>query len=352
MNANRALKKRVISSTAVALSVAALAVAANAAVPATATTATETAYEPTGYVTAGIVTELSDIQADATAKAELTVDEAKISVVAASLKENEKATKWADRLVADVDDFIYIRETADEDGEIVGKLRRGDVANIVSKKKGWIKIKSGNVKGYVSKKYCVTGNEARKLYKSYDLDEMSTAISIEEEQALNKIAILAKAEKAAEAAEAQKAAEAAAAETATAEQAEAEAPAQTETTTTQGEAVSATTDDLTLLANLIWCEAGCEPYEGQLAVGAVVINRLNAGYSSSISGVIYQPYQFSPAGSGKLASAIANGSASASCYQAAQEALSGVSNIGNLKNFHRVRNDGTVGTVIGNHIFF
>ena len=335
MNANRALKKRLVSSTAVALSVVAMASAAYANTP----VAEESTFEPTGYATAGIVSELSDIQYDAREQAELTVDEAAISVVAASL---EKKSKWADRLMADVDDFVYVRKSANADGEIVAKLRKGDVAKVVSEKGAWTRIKSGNVKGYVKSEYCVTGDEAKALYKSLDLDEMTTALSVEEEQALNQIYLLAKAEKAAEA-------EAAAQAAAAAQPAEAEVQ-QAAPVVTQNEAVEATVDDVTLLANLIYCEAGGEPYEGQVAVGAVVVNRLNAGYASSISGVIYQPYQFGPASSGRLASAIASGSATASCIQAAQEALSGVSPVGNCKNFHRNRGD--AGIVIGNHVFF
>ena len=60
--------------------------------------------------------------------------------------------------------------------------------------------------------------------------------------------------------------------------------------------------DRYLLANLIYCEAGGEPYAGQLAVGAVVINRvLSSVYPDTVTGVIYQRSQFSPAGSGRLA---------------------------------------------------
>ena len=335
MNANRALKKKAIQSTAVALSVAALTVGAYTATP-----TQEVTYEPTGYATAGIVTQLSTMESDAFQSAKLSVDEAQIAVVAAAF---EKKSKWDSRLMADVDDFIYVRATAGKDGEIVGKLRAGDVAEIVSEKGSWTKIKSGNVKGYVKTKYCVTGSEAKSLYKSLDTDEMSAAISVEEEQALYNIVSLAKAAKAAEEAEAAAAAQ-------TEEAAPAEAAETAEPETTQNQAVEASVDDVTLLANLIWCEAGGESYDGQLAVGAVVVNRLNAGYASSISGVIYQPYQFGPASSGKLASAIASGSASSSCIQAAQEALSGVSNIGTAKNFHRA--NGTAGTVIGNHVFF
>lgn len=49
----------------------------------------------------------------------------------------------------------------------------------------------------------------------------------------------------------------------------------------------------TLLASIIFCEAGNQPYEGQVAVGAVVMNRVNSDiYPNSIEEVIYQPGQF------------------------------------------------------------
>ena len=58
-------------------------------------------------------------------------------------------------------------------------------------------------------------------------------------------------------------------------------------------AVPAGTSDAVLLAALIQCEAGSEIYEGQLAVGAVVINRVKSGsYPNSVSGVIYASGQF------------------------------------------------------------
>ncbi|MBR3039504.1 MAG: cell wall hydrolase [Lachnospiraceae bacterium] len=110
--------------------------------------------------------------------------------------------------------------------------------------------------------------------------------------------------------------------------------------------------DRVLLANIIYCEAGGEPYEGQLAVGAVVINRvLSSRYPNSVSGVIYQPYQFSPAGSGRLAVAIAENRATASCYQAADQAMAGMSNVGTCLYF-RTPLEGMQGTIIGGHIFY
>lgn len=110
--------------------------------------------------------------------------------------------------------------------------------------------------------------------------------------------------------------------------------------------------DRMLLANLIYCEAGGEPYAGQLAVGAVVINRvLSSVYPDTVTGVIYQNKQFSPVASGRYAIALANNSATASCYQAADEAMSGVSNVGDCVYF-RTPIEGLTGISIGGHIFY
>lgn len=116
--------------------------------------------------------------------------------------------------------------------------------------------------------------------------------------------------------------------------------------------VSFADSDRYLLANLIYCEAGGEPYAGQLAVGAVVINRvLSSVYPDTITGVIYQKSQFSPVGSGRLAVALAEDRATPSCYQAADEAMAGVTNVGDCVYF-RTPIEGLTGISIGGHIFY
>lgn len=110
--------------------------------------------------------------------------------------------------------------------------------------------------------------------------------------------------------------------------------------------------DRHLLANLIYCEAGGEPYAGQLAVGAVVINRvLSSVYPDTVTGVIYQKSQFSPVGSGRLALAVSQNKATASCYKAADEAMAGQTNVGNCVYF-RTPIPGLTGIQIGGHIFY
>lgn len=110
--------------------------------------------------------------------------------------------------------------------------------------------------------------------------------------------------------------------------------------------------DRYLLANLIYCEAGNQPYEGQVAVGAVVINRvLSSVFPDTVVGVIYQNKQFSPVASGRLALALAEDHATAACYRAADEAMAGATTVGNCL-FFRTPIDGLTGTQIGGHIFY
>ena len=116
--------------------------------------------------------------------------------------------------------------------------------------------------------------------------------------------------------------------------------------------VTFTEDDRYLLANLIYCEAGGEPYEGQVAVGAVVINRvLSSVFPNTVSGVIYQSGQFEPVSTGRLALALAENRATDSCYRAADEAMSGYSNVGTCV-FFRTPIPGLTGINIGGHVFY
>lgn len=108
--------------------------------------------------------------------------------------------------------------------------------------------------------------------------------------------------------------------------------------------------DAYLLGAIIECEAGSEPYEGKLAVGSVIMNRVKSSYfPNTISGVIYQSGQFSPVASGRLAYRLEAG-VSSSCLGAAQEVLNG--NITTNCLYFRANNGIISGTVIGNHVFY
>ena len=116
--------------------------------------------------------------------------------------------------------------------------------------------------------------------------------------------------------------------------------------------VSFADGDRYLLANLIYCEAGNQPYEGQVAVGAVVMNRvMSSVFPDTVVGVIYQNKQFSPVGSGRLALALAEDHATEACYRAADEAMAGATTVGDCL-FFRTPIEGLTGIQIGGHIFY
>lgn len=111
--------------------------------------------------------------------------------------------------------------------------------------------------------------------------------------------------------------------------------------------------DRYLLANLIYCEAGAESYVGQVAVGSVVMNRvLSSVYPDTITGVIYQPGQFSPVASGRLALALTENRATEACYQAADEVMSGTTTVGNCVYFRTPVEGISPKYTIGGHIFY
>ena len=86
-----------------------------------------------------------------------------------------------------------------------------------------------------------------------------------------------------------------------------------------GSAADSGSGDVALLARLISAEARGEPYTGQVAVGAVVLNRMkHPSFPNTMSGVIYQPGAFSCMGDGQFNQPVAD-----SCYQAARDALNG-----------------------------
>lgn len=84
-------------------------------------------------------------------------------------------------------------------------------------------------------------------------------------------------------------------------------------------AASQRADDLDLLARAVTAEAGAEPYEGQVAVAAVILNRVESpAFPNTIAGVIYQPGAFEAVDNGWIYKP-----ATATAYRAASDALNG-----------------------------
>ncbi len=103
-----------------------------------------------------------------------------------------------------------------------------------------------------------------------------------------------------------------------------------------------------LMASIIFCEAGNQPYEGQVAVGAVIMNRVRSSvYPDSIEAVIYQSGQFGPASTGWLDRVRNSRGYTATAMQAAADALAGANPIGECLYFDQ----GGRGMKIGAHYF-
>ncbi|MCR5054192.1 MAG: SH3 domain-containing protein [Lachnospiraceae bacterium] len=299
--------------------------------------------------------------------------------------------EWKNKLMVDVEDYLYVREQPSTDAEVVGKLRKGDVADVLEVVDGWYKITSGNVEGYVFGDYSVINNDAAELasqvcttfavaregglrvrslastdgdivttmgqgdkatvdtdaeaevgwvavsfrglsgYVNEDYVDLTTdygeGITVEEEQA---------------AIEAERKAE---------EERRSQQVSASTVAPVQNAATAASFDEVTLLAALIQAESGNQPIEGQISVGAVVMNRMRSGgYPNTMYEVIYQRGQFGPAGRGTVAAIAANGP-KAICIQAAQSALAGMDYTGGATHFLNV-NSGHAGVVIGAHVFW
>lgn len=112
--------------------------------------------------------------------------------------------------------------------------------------------------------------------------------------------------------------------------------------------------DHRLLSKLVYGEARGESYKGQVAVAAVVLNRVaSSSFPNTISGVVYQSGAFSCVDNGSI-----NNTPDSSCIRAARDALNGWDPTGGCLYFYNPKKTSdkwirtrTVKTVIGNHHF-
>lgn len=327
----------------------------------------------------------------------------------------DSARKLADEVGVDVvtvqTDALRVREAADENAKTLGLLVRGDQYDILKPAKdGWIAIDYENETGYVQASFVESTfridagetvveinqreDEEKKAIEQAKKEKAALAEKIQEE-ARAKDAALAKAKKARElATAAEKKAQEKKAQEAKRQEAEAAseaassaasvdggategtkeaAPAQDESAAADVQALQAAaaaaeaeakaaesaaqtaqseeSEDVKLLASLIYCEAGNQPHEGKVAVGSVVMNRLNSpAYPNTLAGVIYASGQFTPARSGKVDRVYRGGNIQADSIAAAKEALAGSAPVGGATHFRRKGN--RQGTIIGAHVFY
>lgn len=289
--------------------------------------------------------------------------------------ENEKERMEKELAMANVQNALNIRAEADEKSEKVGYLYKDCGGTILERKDGWTKLKSGNVIGWAKDEYLLFGEEAKAMAEDVGnwivtLDAEAVRVRMEPNMQANIYGLLAYDDSVefidvvnsnwisvdyndeigyintdyvnvkfhideGETMEVIRVRER--------EEAERKRKAN------RG-AVAADADELRLLGALIYCEAGNQPYEGMLAVGAVVMNRVKSGaYPNTIHSVIYASGQFTPAMTGKVAKAY-EGNVPELCLQAAQAAINGETTVGDATHFRRAGK--REGYVLGDHVFW
>lgn len=278
-------------------------------------------------------------------------------------------------VMANVDNSVNVREEPNEEAAVAGKLFKDCSGTVLEMGDGWTKIESGKLVGWVSNDYLIFGAEAEALMAevgslkaTINTDSLRVRKEPSEEAGVYKLVKTGEVMDAIEEKDGWVAVQVdeetvgyVSAEYVTVEfttdhgktikeiEDEERAKELKKLTKNQG-AVPTSVSDVTLLAALIQAEAGGQPYEGKLAVGAVVMNRVRSpGYPNTILGVITAPGQFPPATNGKVAGIVARGP-SASCIQAAEAAVAGQTTVGGATHFNRVGSH--AGIVIGGHVFW
>lgn len=308
-------------------------------------------------------------------------------------------------VMAHVNNVLNVRKEPDTGAELAGYLYADCGGIILEQRDGWTKLQSGDLVGWASDDYLLFGEDAEKAAEDngrivattttgalrirkapsmdagvYDLLEEGAEYEVVNAEQLTfsdgieisddwvavdfegktgfvsadyvKVEHLVDHGETIEQVEERKEEERKQAEALRAEQEKAAAEAKKEKQKKEIEKTKAlaTSDDL-LLAALIQCEAGSDIYEGQVAVGAVVMNRVKSGaYPNTIKDVIFASGQFTPAGSGKLGRLISSGKIKSTCIQAAQDAIAGVSPVGSATHFRRAGS--REGIIVGAHVFW
>ncbi|MCQ2521762.1 MAG: cell wall hydrolase [Lachnospiraceae bacterium] len=310
-----------------------------------------------------------------------------------AIEEAERAANaWKEpgaMIMANVTSYLNVRQEPSTEGKILGQLYCDCGGEIIEYGEDWTMIRTGSLEGWVSNEYIYFGDEAREkaeelgTYKATVLADTlnvrkapsteSTALgtvkkngiydvlSVDEEgwvlidfngtdayvsseyvdveflvghgETNEEIAERKRAEE-----EAKRAAEIASNRT-------------TELQVANYGTYAAQATDLQLIAAVIQCEGGNQPYEGQQAIAAVIMNRVRSPkYPNTVWEVISAPYQFTVVASGAVDRAIQRGLKD-SCLLAAQDAINGYSPVGAATQFRPI-SSGRSGIVIGGHVFW
>lgn len=307
-----------------------------------------------------------------------------------------------DKVIAKVNEYVNIRAEATTDSEIIGKLYKNSYATILERGENWTKLSSGNVTGYINNNYLYFDIEALNYARTehaLKVEITAGTVNIRKEPNTNCEILLEakngmsfpfypelstdeffaieyqgktayvtkkyseermtfkKAVSKEEEIKAKEAVQVKVAETKKQEEIKKSLANAKKVTVgkTNRKAISASDEEIYLLASVISSEALSESYEGKLAVANVIINRLLSGkWGDSISDVVYAKGQFVGSSTGRFEKF--GKMMNEDCKKAAIEALAGVNNIGDFM-FFRTKGSAKLSSyskyyILGNHCFY
>lgn len=105
----------------------------------------------------GVSLTMANILSDASAAADNTSDVASNNTT--TVEQQAPESEYANVAIAQVDNYVNIRSTPSEDGDVVGKLYNKSAATVLATEDDWYQITSGNCTGYVKCEFVVVGDE-------------------------------------------------------------------------------------------------------------------------------------------------------------------------------------------------
>lgn len=341
---------------------------------------------------------------------ELSGDEGAVSDPEMSGEEQEPEEEEPEIVMASVKTQLNVRTEPSADAEIAGVLYADCGGTVLEQEDGWTKIESGNLVGWASDEFLVSGDEAVTLMEETGHEVTmvdATSLRVRTEPNINSdvlghlsmgeeidiTPIEEETEKSDETDEpaaqddehlewaeiefngktayicvdyttvkmqyntgdtVEEMKEKAEEKAKAAAEASVKKVSTNEAELTVADGYDGSASDLEMLATIIYCEAGNQPYEGKVAVGNVVLNRVRSDrFPNDINSVLRAAHQFQPVGNGKYDRMLNSGRVPESCYEAAQDAMNGIYFVGDCLYFKNPKIAGAhAGITIQDHVFW
>ena len=248
------------------------------------------------WVTASGFEGIEDLDVETTAGIESVMDD----LTGEDFEKLQIEEEWEEKVLANVEDYVTVRSEPNAESTALGRMFKGDGGEVVERLEGWTRVQSGNVNGYVNNDYLLFGYEAyeqaqeevtltatsltgglrirseasteAKILKNVGEGTKLDVVEGEETEGAEWIHIQYAEEKTGYVSAEYVSVEFELGEAMTMDEIKKkEAEEKREKLKQQLDAIKANGNEVTLLAALIQAEGGNQPYDGQVAIGAVVM---------------------------------------------------------------------------------